>query len=221
MDILPNQTIYIQNLYEKLNKEELKKCLHAVFSQFGRILDIICLKTYRLRGQAWIVFSDVAAATNALRTMNGFPFFDKPMRVHYAKSKSDIVAKLDGSYKNQDKKERSKKNAAARETMIKRGQEKQAAAASGHGGAKVGPDGQAPPNKILFVQNLPEQTNDMMLSMLFQQFPGFREVRMVEARPGIAFVEFENEMQASVALSGLQNFQITPTHAMTISYAKQ
>ncbi len=47
------------------------------------------------------------------------------------------------------------------------------------------------------------------------------QVRMVEARPGIAFVEFENEAQAAVAMSGLQLFQITPTKAMRISYAKQ
>jgi U2 small nuclear ribonucleoprotein B'' len=58
---------------------ELKKCLYAMFSQFGKIVDVVCLKTYRLRGQAWIVFADVAAATNALRTMQGFVFFDKPM----------------------------------------------------------------------------------------------------------------------------------------------
>lgn len=60
-----------------------------------------------------------------------------------------------------------------------------------------------------------------MLSMLFQQFPGFKEVRMVDGRPGIGFVEFENDMQASVALSGLQGFKITPTHPMAVSYAKQ
>ena len=60
-----------------------------------------------------------------------------------------------------------------------------------------------------------------MLGMLFQQFPGFREVRMVEARPGIAFVEFENDMQAGVAMSGLQGFKITPNNGMAISYAKQ
>ena len=33
------------------------------------------------------------------------------------------------------------------------------------------------PNKILFVENLPEGTNEAMLTMLFQQFPGFVEVR--------------------------------------------
>lgn len=47
------------------------------------------------------------------------------------------------------------------------------------------------------------------------------QVRMVEARPGIAFVEFDNDMQASVAMNGLQNFKITPTNAMAITYAKQ
>jgi U2 small nuclear ribonucleoprotein B'' len=107
-----------------------------MFSQFGKILDVVCLKTYRLRGQAWVVFSDVASATNALRSMQGFPFFDKPIvrshhrhapacwklscmaclqKVEYAKTKSDAVAKLEGSYKP-DKKERSQKNAAVRGT---------------------------------------------------------------------------------------------------------
>lgn len=35
------------------------------------------------------------------------------------------------------------------------------------------PEGQEPPNKILFVQNLPDATTDMMLSMLFQQYVSF------------------------------------------------
>jgi len=60
-----------------------------------------------------------------------------------------------------------------------------------------------------------------MLSMLFQQFPGFKEVRMVSGKSGIAFVEFENEIEAGVALGGLQHFKITPTHLMVISYAKK
>lgn len=49
----------------------------------------------------------------------------------------------------------------------------------------------------------------------------FVEVRMVEAKPGIAFVEFESELQSGVALSGLAGFQITPTHTMQVTYAKQ
>lgn len=83
------------------------------------------------------------------------------------------------------------------------------------------PQGQVLPNKILFVQNLPQTTNEMMLNMLFQQYPGFREVRMVESRPGIAFVEFENEQQSTTAMENLQGFQISPQFAMNISFAKQ
>lgn len=61
----------------------------------------------------------------------------------------------------------------------------------------------------------------MMLQMLFQQFPGFKEVRMIEAKPGIAFVEYGDEMQATTALSALQNFKITPQNPMQITYAKK
>lgn len=53
--------------------------MYAMFSQFGKIIDVVALKTLRLRGQAWIVFTDVSSATNALRTMQGFPFFEKPI----------------------------------------------------------------------------------------------------------------------------------------------
>eukprot|EP01018_Ginkgo_biloba_P000336 Gb_27614 [translate_table: standard] len=61
----------------------------------------------------------------------------------------------------------------------------------------------------------------MMLQMLFQQYPGFKEVRMIEAKPGIAFVEYGDEMQASVAMQALQGFKITPQNPMNISYAKK
>ncbi len=44
---------------------------------------------------------------------------------------------------------------------------------------------------------------------------------MVEAKPGIAFVEFESELQSGVALSGLVGFKITPQHVMAVTYAKQ
>lgn len=79
MDIRPNHTIYINNLNEKIKKEELKKSLYAIFSQFGQILDIVALKTLKMRGQAFVIFKEIQSATNALRSMQGFPFYDKPM----------------------------------------------------------------------------------------------------------------------------------------------
>lgn len=58
---------------------ELKRSLYCLFSQYGRIADIVALKTPKLRGQAWVVFSEVTAASNAVRQMQNFPFYDKPM----------------------------------------------------------------------------------------------------------------------------------------------
>lgn len=60
-----------------------------------------------------------------------------------------------------------------------------------------------------------------MLQILFQQYPGFREVRMIEAKPGIAFVEFGDDVQSSIAMQALQGFKITPQNPMAISYAKK
>merc|ERR1712072_1286616 len=90
----------------------------------------------------------------------------------------------------------------------------------GHAGGGGNVDN-APPNQILFLTNLPEETNEMMLSMLFNQFPGFKEVRLVPGRTDIAFVEFENDTQATAAKEALQGFKITPTHAMKITFAKK
>ncbi|ESR45207.1 U2 small nuclear ribonucleoprotein B'' 2 [Citrus sinensis] len=110
-DIPPNQTIYIKNLNEKIKKEELKRSLYCLFSQYGRIFDVVALKTPKLRGQAWVVFSEVTAASNAVRQMQNFPFYDKPMRIQYAKSKSDCIAKEDGSFVPREKKKKQEEKA--------------------------------------------------------------------------------------------------------------
>ncbi len=58
---------------------ELKRSLYALFSQFGQIMDIVALKTTKMRGQAFVIFKELSAATNALRQLQGFPFYNKPM----------------------------------------------------------------------------------------------------------------------------------------------
>lgn len=69
---------------------ELKKSLYAIFSQFGQILDIVALKTLKMRGQAFVIFKEVTSATQALRGMQGFPFYDKPMVSPKASSLLDL-----------------------------------------------------------------------------------------------------------------------------------
>ncbi|EDV34463.2 uncharacterized protein Dana_GF21334 [Drosophila ananassae] len=216
MDVRPNQTIYINNLNEKIKKEELKKSLYAIFSQFGQILDIVALKTLKMRGQAFVVFKEIGSASNALRTMQGFPFYDKPMRIAYSKSDSDIVAKIKGTFKERPKKIKPPKPAPGADE--KKDKKKKPTSAEN---SNPNTQTEQPPNQILFLTNLPEETNEMMLSMLFNQFPGFKEVRLVPNRHDIAFVEFTTELQSNAAKEALQGFKITPTHAMKITFAKK
>ncbi|XP_011080759.1 U2 small nuclear ribonucleoprotein B'' [Sesamum indicum] len=225
-DIPPNQTIYIKNLNEKIKKEELKRSLYALFSQYGRIVDIVALKTAKLRGQAWVVFSEVTAASNAVRQMQNFPFYDKPMRIQYAKTKSDCIAKAEGTYdkkkKQEEKAERKRRGEEGQQNATANGPRADTNGGAAAASRKPGPqEAAAEPNNILFIQNLPYETNSMMLELLFKQYPGFREVRMVEAKPGIAFVEFEDDSQSSVAMQDLQGFKITSQNPMAITYAKK
>ncbi|KAL6709699.1 hypothetical protein ACN47E_001127 [Coniothyrium glycines] len=98
-DGVPNRTLYVRNLPDKLPKEDLKRNLYMLFATYGVILDVIALKTMKMRGQAHIVFRNIDSSTQAMRALQGFTFFGKDMQISYAKTKSDTVAKLDGTYK--------------------------------------------------------------------------------------------------------------------------
>ena len=67
---------------------------------------------------------------------------------------------------------------------------------SNPGAGAVVPEEYLPPNKILFLQNLPDDYDVESLSAIFSAFEGFREVRLVPGRKGIAFVEYEAEAGA-------------------------
>ena len=97
--LAPNRTLYVRNLNDKLPKEHLKRCLYMLFATYGVILDIVALKTIKMRGQAHVVFRDIDAATQAMRALQSFSFFGRDMLIAYAKTKSDTVAKLDGTFK--------------------------------------------------------------------------------------------------------------------------
>ena len=77
-------------------------------------------------------------------------------------------------------------------------------------------------NNILFVQDLPDEANAEMLSMLFNQFDGYIEVRMAPSRAGkAAFIEFDDEATAGHAKDTLQGFKVTPSCQLKITFAKK
>lgn len=230
----PNETIYVSNLKEKIKIDELKKALFHVFSQFGAIVEISAYKDLKRRGQAWIVFESLSSAEKAVGEMANFSFYGKPMQVRFAKVKSDVVSKKDGTFETRPlrKVQKAKKKKGSKSKKDKK--DKKTVKTERGGPELVGvkdepeaPDTPVPqalppahPNRVLFVENLPNKTTDVMLSTLFQQFQGYREARLVNGKPGIAFVEYEDVSQASTAKQALHNFPLG-TNNMKVTYARQ
>ncbi|XP_023578893.1 U1 small nuclear ribonucleoprotein A-like [Octodon degus] len=189
----------MSNLNKKIKKDELKESLYAIFSQFGQILEILLSWSLKMRGQAFVIFKEVSSATNALHSIQGFPFSNKTMCIQYATTDSDIIAKMKGTFvewvcKWELRKPKSQQMPSAKKAV-------QVGAAAPVVGTVQGPSVlENPPNHILFLTNLPEETNKLLLSMLFNQFPDFKEVFLVPWGHGIAFVEFDNEVQARACL---------------------
>jgi RNA recognition motif-containing protein len=50
-----------------------------LFSTYGSVLDVVALRTMKMRGQAHITFKDVQTATQAMRALQKFEFFGREM----------------------------------------------------------------------------------------------------------------------------------------------
>jgi RNA recognition motif-containing protein len=73
-------SLYLTNLpSSKIQKPDLRLLLYSLFSTYGPVLDVVALKTQKMRGQAHIVFRDVQTATQAMRALQGFEFLGMPL----------------------------------------------------------------------------------------------------------------------------------------------
>lgn len=178
-----------------------------------------------MRGQAFVVFEDQEAAKAAQQTVQGFKYHDKEMQVQFAKTPSDATVKRERGEEGYEefKKRRlevkginhpfvlefenvltwveHKKASEAMQQQRLQQQQQQAAAPirKPRPAQPAIPSHHLPPNKVLFLQNLPDSATKEQLVQIYSQFEGFREVRMVPGRKGIAFVEYDMEGQAGMA----------------------
>ncbi|CEL93181.1 unnamed protein product [Vitrella brassicaformis CCMP3155] len=275
-DYPPNQTLYVHNISTKIKIDDLKSNLHDVFKSYGKIREIIAMKSLRRRGQAWVTFNSIEEATKAKEAVHGFPFRNKPLQIEFSKSKSDLIAKEEGTFVPRAKKPlppkevKPKAQAGAGEVKVNgvvkmengvvvkkepvdedMDMAKEDKAKGPSPGGKRPADGSptaaaapktsrpffqptpqvapvapaAPqfnvvmPNNMLFVENLPEDCTDTMLTAIFAQFGGFQEVRLIAGRR-VAFVDYDTEVQATFAMNGLQGKELNGL-SMKISYARR
>ncbi|KAE8165313.1 tubulin folding cofactor D C terminal-domain-containing protein [Aspergillus tamarii] len=219
--------LHVRNLEERVKVDQLKEALQEIFSEYGNIIDIVAKTNLKAKGQAFIVFDSVESASNAIDEINGFDLFDKPMVLDFAKTRSDATVLREGGedelevHKRRRLAEKERKQAheaLEAQKQLKRppgapDSTRPAKTAKGAGlkptsgaTAAVIPDEYLPPNKILFLRDLPDTADQESLTAVFGRFEGFQEVRLVPGRKGIAFVEYENEsgaISAKEATSGM------------------
>lgn len=228
--VAENHTLYLNNLDDKVNANKLKAALLEICSPFGEIHDIICMKSLVRKGQAWVIYKDVNSAREALSSLQSFPLFNKPMRLQYARTKSDEISKADGTYLPRPKKKLKEDPATREAKRLKAATDAQQQQDQVQQQQQVQHMWQQPvqqvqqpapqyPNPTLFVQNLPGDATEELLRRLFMGYQGFKNVRFIEVKH-CAFVDFQGEPFATSALRVLQNLEIAPGQKLDIAYAR-
>ncbi|OMH86305.1 U2 small nuclear ribonucleoprotein B'' [Zancudomyces culisetae] len=260
MSIPPNQTLHFGNLNSKIKKLEIRSSLYSLCVTYGRVLDIVVPESKNMRGQAFVVFWDVSSAAVARRQLEGFNFYDRPLAVNFALSKSDSVSKIDGTFqgvvnirrerlsakerlkrlsmiantdstqeiekeieKRKDEKRKDREQTSDDEQTVKKPK------TEAERNSEADPEAEAESeeeeaemeNNVLFLENLPFEMTTEMLSALFEQYPGFKEVRRIPGKPDLAFVDYETTKYAAEAREVLNGFRITPEKALRISFARR
>ena len=96
--LAPICTIYVQNINERIKIVDLKNSLFQLFSSYGEVHEVHAKQNIRQRGQAYVVMKDSQTAEKAIKTLRGYPFFGKPLRLNFARKEADYVTKLSGTF---------------------------------------------------------------------------------------------------------------------------
>ena len=240
--VSPNETLYINNINEKIKPDLLRENLYYLFIQFGDVLEINIRKSKKMRGQAFIIYKEVNEATRAKISLDNFLFFGSRIKVNYSKKKSDLILKIKDITKINDyqqqqiyisrKRKRLKEysnelnekenNEIEKKNKIKEKNEVNNISNNKDISLKEEDiDGEClEENKILFVEGLNDEINEKLIHYVFDKYKGLKDVRFFKGR-GFCFVEYDNEENAGTALLGLNNMKLTDKITMKISYAKK
>ncbi|PVG04635.1 RNA-binding domain-containing protein [Serendipita vermifera] len=229
-----SETLYIQNLNDKVKLSYMKTTLNNLFRHYGKVVDVVAHRNLRMRGQAFVSFLSTDLARKAMKEVNKFPLYGKPMQITFAKTRSEAVVKTLSPAEFEAfhverikqkkrsrwdnpvrKKLKMKKDALATGVMPDTG------AAGPRRPTVQMPDEYLPPNKILFVQNLPQDITKEALMLLFSPFENFYEIRMIPQKKDIAFVEYADEGSATVAKDALHNSKLGEGKIKVCDYHKR
>ncbi|CUM67614.1 uncharacterized protein PRCAT00005314001 [Priceomyces carsonii] len=187
----PLETLYINNLNEKVSINTLENALRSNFEKYGTIIQITAHKSLKRKGQAFITFNNIEASKEALTRLQGHKLFDKVLKIDFAKSNSDnyftdIKQESVESRKRQRIEKRAKEDERPKKVV------------------KIKDWQSLPSHNILLAQNLKPGANIEDLNAFFEEFQGFINARFVKVR-NLAFIEFDNENLSTECLKAIQS----------------
>lgn len=65
--------------HTKINHTVMKASLRGLFKVYGEVLDVVAHNNLRMRGQAFVSFASADIAKNAMKEVQRFPLYAKPM----------------------------------------------------------------------------------------------------------------------------------------------
>lgn len=172
-----------------------------------------------MKGQAFVTYKDADSANRALRKLQGYPIFKKPVSISHAHSESDEFYKLIGQTIAIDRRKAAKK--VREEKRAKKDAEKASTPAPSSLLTKnqIKQWKALPPHNVLLLQNLQEE--HLVLEYLEGKFggqEGFERVRLIKFRH-LAFIDFDLEPNATKGLETIDTVSIGPDVLLT--YAKK
>jgi len=94
---ITNPLLQVKNLEERIKIDQMKEALTEIFSEYGTVIDLVAKRNLKAKGQAFVVFDDTEAAERAIKEVQGFELFEKPMILDYARTRSDATVEQEGN----------------------------------------------------------------------------------------------------------------------------
>lgn len=220
LKLKPIETVYINNINDKVSLKKVNEELLKVFNKYGEIIDIQLKKNLKMKGQAFITFDSLKSAKDAIKANNKTVLFGKPLKITYAKTLADIKTTEEDIEARKNLK-KSKNDLEQQESNKKRKLEVESTQKAKK--PKVSIDfTKLPPNKILLLQNLSKDTTQEILNSHFEHLSGFINIRLLKIR-NLAFIEFDSEIESKNCLDTieLKDLQLKLGDDIQLTYAKK
>lgn len=216
----PIETIYVNNINDRVSINKTKSLLLSIFNKYGEILNINVKSNLAAKGQAFITFTKLDSAKKAQKENTSL--FGKPLKVAFAKTQADIKSsELDIALRKELKKKKNEK--IEKEKVGEKVTKKRKRPDAPKAVKKPKLDFvKLPPNRVLLLQNISPSISEKDLLPIFENLQGFITIRFIKVR-NLAFIEFDSEVESKICLDKIDSNSLKTLlgEEILLTYAKK